>query len=376
MREVSLYIHLPFCIRKCNYCDFLSGAYPDRDRRNYLAALAAEMKRYGMKMKGYVAGTVFIGGGTPSILETDEIEYLMVELRKNFWIRPEAELTMEANPGTLTMDKLSCYRRLGINRLSIGLQSADNELLRVLGRIHTREEFEVNYQMARECGFDNINIDLMSSLPGQSVPSWEDTLLYTAGLGPEHISAYSLIIEPGTPFYDRYQSGEGLPTEEEDRQMYYSTREILSEFGYHRYEISNYARPGRECVHNLVYWRRGEYLGLGLGAASLMEDRRFTNTDSFNTYVESAGRKDVRTEINHLNRQERMEEFMFLGLRCIEGVSAAEFERQFHSSLDSVYGGVLEALGNDGLVRRTGDRIALTDRGIDVSNVVLAEFLF
>lgn len=392
---MELYIHIPFCIRKCAYCDFLSGPADAQTQERYLTALKKEIcltgQQYAPKAK---VETIFIGGGTPSAVDARWIQVLMNQVRESFQVDDDAEITMEANPGTLTAQKLSVYRQAGINRLSMGLQSTDDAELARLGRIHTYEEFLENYRLAREAGFTNINIDLMSALPGQTLASYEEGLRKVLALSPEHISAYSLIIEEGTPFWDRYGEepqarkvpGEWiLPDEEEDRRMYHRTKEILAEFGYDRYEISNYARPGYACRHNAGYWTGVPYLGLGLGASSYEGDRRYSNTREMEEYLavlmdESCDPKQVKKlyrDVQILTVEEQMEEFMFLGLRLTDGVKADVFQNRFGRSLQQVYGQVLKDMETKGLLEQTGDQNGwrLTQMGLDVSNYVLAEFL-
>lgn len=380
MRPLELYVHIPFCIRKCQYCDFLSGPSSKEERREYVTELCQKIRTYKKLAGSYHVVSIFIGGGTPSILEAEKITAIFEAIRDTFVVDEGAEITVEMNPGTVTEEKLTAYRQAGINRLSIGLQSAKDEELRILGRIHTYEEFLDTYRLAREKGFGNINVDLMSAIPGQTVEGWEDTLRKVVKLGPEHISAYSLIIEEGTPFYEIYVKGRAgdessgkaakereeadlcagrLPDEEEERQMYRQTKEILKEYGYHRYEISNYALPGYECRHNLGYWNRTEYLGIGTGAASLMENRRW----------------DYGEEPVVLSMKEQMEEYMFLGLRKTQGVSKTKFADEFGRGMDTVYGEVLEKMYGMRLMEETDDFVRLTERGIDVSNAVMCEFL-
>ena len=380
MRPLELYVHIPFCIRKCQYCDFLSGPSSKEERREYVTELCQKIRTYKKLAGSYHVVSIFIGGGTPSILEAEQITAIFEAIRDTFVVDEGAEITVEMNPGTVTEEKLTAYRQAGINRLSIGLQSAKDEELRILGRIHTYEEFLDTYRLAREKGFGNINVDLMSAIPGQTVEGWEDTLRKVVKLGPEHISAYSLIIEEGTPFYEIYVKGRAgeelsgkvvkereevnlcagrLPDEEEERQMYRQTKEILKEYGYHRYEISNYALPGYECRHNLGYWNRTEYLGIGTGAASLMENRRW----------------DYGEEPVVLSMREQMEEYMFLGLRKTQGVSKTKFADEFGRRMDTVYGEVLEKMYRMRLMEETDDFVRLTERGIDVSNAVMCEFL-
>ena len=376
---MELYIHIPFCIRKCAYCDFLSFASAEEEKKRYVKALLEEI--YGAEERGDVV-TIFFGGGTPSILAGQEILRIMDVVREKYSVARDAEITLEANPGTLTKEKLEAWKEAGVNRLSIGLQSAENEELKVLGRIHTWEEFLEGYQMARNVGFQNINVDLMSALPGQSGRTWRETLGKVAELNPEHISAYSLMVEEGTPFYEKYAGDvsrrekgmecEFLPSEEEERRMYEDTEKILRKNGYRRYEISNYAREGYECRHNCGYWQRVNYRGFGLGASSLINEVRFRNTADLNKYL---AHDFARREEEILSVQAQMEEFMFLGLRLMRGISTATFETYVGRSYDRVYGEVSRRLEEKGLLSRKGDRVFLTDRGIDVSNCVLAEFL-
>lgn len=416
MRELEIYIHIPFCVRKCAYCDFLSAPAGEEEQRAYVQALKREIKNFQDKRE-YRVSTVFFGGGTPSVLPHSQMGELLELLRQEFVLEPDAEISVECNPGTVSREKLAAYRRAGVNRLSFGLQSADNEELRTLGRIHTWEDFLESYQAARMEGFANINVDLMSALPGQTAASWEQTLLRVLELQPEHISAYSLIVEEGTPFYGKYQEdvllrdrGECpryLPSEEEERKMYCRTRELLGAAGLQRYEISNYALPGRECRHNIGYWRGTEYAGFGLGASSFLAVRESDisrNTavsgsaheketagaaeDSWNgctlRYVRRRNPEDMQPylagdfsgrEEELLSMGDRMEEFMFLGLRMTEGVSEHEFYGRFGKNIYEVYGDVLEKMQGLGLLWREKGRIALTDRGTDVSNMVMAEFL-
>lgn len=363
-RELELYIHIPFCARKCGYCDFLSAPAEKSVQAAYVQRLCREIEEASGLAQVYEVSTVFFGGGTPSLLDAGHIRRIMGTIKDYYPVRADAEITLEANPGTIDQEKLEIWREARINRLSMGLQSADNRELKLLGRIHTWEEFLDNYRLARAAGFRNINVDLMSALPGQTCGGWKDTLLKVADLGPEHVSAYSLIVEEGTPFYVRYgEHPELLPTEEEDRQMYEDTRAILGRYGYERYEISNYARPGYACRHNLGYWNRTEYKGFGLGAASLLENARTTNQSDLNKYLD--GQYEGSRE--ELSEQAVREEYFFLGLRKMEGVDPGPY-RGYYEKL-------LEKLTRQGLIVERNGRICLTDRGIDVSNYVLAQFL-
>lgn len=402
----GLYVHIPFCVRKCEYCDFLSAPASEKVRENYVNLLCEEIEREAVCYPDYRGTTVFFGGGTPTVLRPEQLERILCKLKECFSVgaagtapeyieslQEDPEITLECNPGTVTEEDLQRLREAGFNRLSIGLQSAQNAELRKLGRIHTWEDFQRTYDSAKKAGFRNINVDIMSALPGQSVESYVNSVERVVALSPEHISAYSLIIEEGTPFYERYGEADAqrqregadrlhlLPSEEEERRMYELTREMLERKGYHRYEISNYALPGRECRHNITYWRRGDYLGFGLGAASLMGNCRFVKPGDLTEYGKMLQRQNrpqdegLHRNVQRLSRQEQMEEFMFLGLRLTEGISAGEFREYFHTAIEEVYGDVLKKLERQGLLVRAGDRIALTERGIDVSNVVLSEFL-
>lgn len=399
MTQMEIYIHIPFCVKKCAYCDFLSAPSTPEERERYVEFLCEELRVCGGKLEEervhgggerYEVSTVFFGGGTPSILTGEQIGRLMDTLRSAFAVREDAEVSLEMNPGTVTYGKLLAYKRAGVNRLSIGLQSAHDEELRMLGRIHTWEEFLRAYQMAREAGFGNVNVDLISAIPGQTAESWEETLRQAAGLGAEHLSAYSLIIEPGTPFYEWYGEGKEkeksqgrcakddlrmatLPSEEEEREIYRRTKWILSEYGYGRYEISNYAKPGYECRHNLGYWERVPYLGFGVGAASLFREARYANPSGVEEYKAHFTDKLCGSA---LSTEERMEEFLFLGLRKMEGISKREFEREFGRSFEAVYEKPFEKMKKLGLLEERDGRVFLTDAGIDVSNAVFVEFLF
>lgn len=377
-KELELYLHIPFCVSKCKYCDFLSAPSGEEQRQIYVERLCRRIRYWSdvIHNYGYEIVSIFVGGGTPSILTEAQITQVFEAVHESFPIREDAEITLEMNPGTDVKDKLPVYCELGINRLSMGLQSADNEELKCLGRIHTYEDFRQVYQWVREAGFTNINVDLMSAIPGQTLESYEDTLRKVADLEPEHISAYSLIIEEGTPFYERYGEGrhaEELPDEDIERQMYVRTGEILEDYGYHRYEISNYAKDGYECRHNLGYWDRKEYLGLGAGASSLMDHIRWKEPDHIGP---STGLVlEEREDFTRLRRKDEMEEFMFLGLRKINGVSEYDFYKSFRVSMDEIYKESIENLIKEGLLVREEDRIRLTDRGIDLSNYALSQFL-
>lgn len=391
--ELSLYIHIPFCVRKCGYCDFLSAPADEKARDRYVQALLMEIERYrGTETADRKIKTLYIGGGTPSILSVNQLDCIMQKIKCTFNFYDDIEASMEMNPGTASKEKCRALYQMGINRLSIGLQSTNDKELKTLGRIHSYEDFLNTYTWCREAGFQNINVDLMAALPYQTVESYTIGLRKIIRLAPEHISAYSLILEEGTPFYQKYNSGcYPLPDEEQERLMYRETEQILAQAGYERYEISNYAKKGYACRHNLVYWQGGDYLGLGLGSSSYMDGVRFHNTTDFNTYVNQGAYVEDREE---LSVQAKMEEFMFLGLRVMAGVSGTEFEKRFGKTMEDVYGDVLRKHEEEGLlqIERKEDRkeaaaaepakgktniekVMLTTKGVDVSNYVFADFL-
>lgn len=406
-RPLGLYLHIPFCRQKCRYCDFLSAPSSDAQIERYVAALGEQLCRESPDYEGFYVRTVFFGGGTPSLLTPGQMDRLMTRIREHYEVSEDVEVTVESNPGTLDAEKLAGYRAAGVNRLSIGLQSADDRELRLLGRIHDFGMFEENFRAARNAGFTNLNVDLMSALPGQTPEGWLDTLKKAAEFSPEHISAYSLIIEEGTPFWNIYgeegkvrsdrifgacagsATGIGeeggwppLPSEEEERLMYEQTAAFLKKQGYHRYEISNYAKPGRECLHNTGYWDRTDYAGFGLGASSLVDNVRWKITSGLEAYLHffengAAGGEPWKEERQVLTRTEQMEEFLFLGLRLTAGISLASFRKQFGKGLREVYGAVLHKLEDQGFLRfyEDGKKLKLTERGVDVSNYVLAQFL-
>lgn len=369
----GLYLHIPFCVKKCNYCDFLSAPATKADREVYVDCLIKEIQAY--KAAGYEADTVFFGGGTPSLLSAYSIQRLMDALYTTFRIEKSAEITMECNPETVDKEKLSAMHRAGINRISFGLQSAVDRELVLLGRIHNYKRFRTAYEEARKAGFVNINVDLMSAIPEQTEESWEETLSKVIALQPEHISAYSLIIEEGTVFYDR-QDKLTLPDEDAERRMYYRTGELLRAYGYEHYEISNYAFAGYESRHNLKYWSGADYIGMGQGASSYLEKVRFHNPYDGRVYRENCG--DLAAlccEREKLDKARQMEEFCFLGLRRMCGISEKEFKRRFKKEFGEVYPGIAEKFEEKGLLKRKGEWISLTERGIDVSNQIFAEFL-
>lgn len=423
-RPLGLYVHIPFCIKKCAYCDFLSAPAGKEEQEQYTEALCREIRSYAEQAKNYIVETVYFGGGTPSVLETAQTERILTAIKEVFSIKgmqeeaekkgrfsffgkgkrtaadskaaetlkedslpqtalPDsnaAELTIEVNPGTVTKEKLAAYRAMGFNRLSIGVQSAHEKELALLGRIHTFEEAKQCLSWAREAGFMNVSMDVISALPMQTPEEYEQTLTQVLALEPEHISSYSLSIEEGTPFYERYGEGGAernkLPEEETDRAMYALTKEKLAAAGYRRYEISNYAKQGFESRHNSSYWTGTEYLGFGIGASSLFTNARYHNETSLTDYIKQMSQGgDVRRDIERMVEEEAMEEFMILGLRMTKGISRAEFQRRFGRPIETVYGSALRKLKDSGLISIEGDTVALTELGIDVSNQVFVEFV-
>ena len=373
----GIYIHIPFCVRKCAYCDFVS--FEDHARMGaYLAALQKEMALCAPAFSGRVYDTVFFGGGTPSILPSGAAAALMEALRGSFCIRPDAEVTIECNPGTADAAKLAEYRAAGVNRLSFGVQSADDGLLCRIGRIHTFSDFLQSYEQARAAGFSNINADVLYGLPGQTPGLHLATLERVCALGLQHISAYSLILEPGTPLYE---SGCTLPDEDAAYAMHRNTIEFLEGQGYARYEVSNYAQPGYMCWHNLNYWDNGEYVGLGLNAhsAARLEDSgwtRWSNTADLGAYIAAAGRGELPVlERENIGRQEERFESVMLGLRKTQGIDLARFEARFGACFLSAYPESVLELERRGWLEVAGGFARLTPEGLDMQNQALLLFL-
>ena len=394
----AVYIHIPFCVKKCVYCDFLSFGADDPQinrsgavRKAYVQSICRELLSYKSISKDYIVKTIFIGGGTPSILLPGEIMNILATLRSIFKVDGEAEITIEVNPGTLTAIKAAEYLAAGINRMSIGLQSAHNDELAMLGRIHTYEQFLTSYQTARDAGFRNINVDLISAIPGQTLHSYLDTLERVLKCRPEHISSYSLIVEDGTPLAGDQKLLSKLPDEETDREMYEATGKVLEMSGYKRYEISNYAKPGYECRHNIVYWTMDEYIGIGIGAASFFNGRRYSNTSDIKQYVDTmeevfekrsideAYRIPELLSIRHIDEtvdiDTLMEEYVIFGLRMTRGISAADFYDRFGHSLYDVYGDIIRGYVASGHMKDEKGMVCFTRKGIDVSNRILVDFL-
>ena len=394
-KPLSLYIHIPFCRRKCIYCDFLSfDKTTNIQQIQYINALMSEIRMYKAFADRYRVETIYIGGGTPSVIDEVMIGKVLDTVFHIFDVSEFAEITIEVNPGTIKYTDLLQFKKYGINRLSIGLQSADDDVLKMLGRIHSYDEFSEGFESARRAGFKNISVDIMSGLPGQSIHSFVDTLTRTAEADPDHISVYSLQVEKGTPLSEREDLLNMLPSEETDRKMYAMTKKILSSYGYHRYEISNYSKPGYESRHNKVYWTGGQYIGFGIGSASYFKGQRFKNITNMDNYIDIC--EDVRdeltkdtdlyrlydsassilhTDIENIYIDNRIEEFMYLGLRMTAGVSRTEFKQRFDRDIFDVYGDVINEYVEKDFMEVDDDHIRLNERGIDVSNYILADFI-
>lgn len=372
-KELSLYIHIPFCKQKCFYCDFPSYASIDHLREDYVEALCKEINEKGTN---YKIKSIFIGGGTPSYLDTKEIKKLLEAINK-LELSEDMEFTMECNPGALEEEKFKAMLNGGVNRISMGLQAVQNSLLKDIGRIHSFKQFEENFKLARKIGFKNINVDLMFGLPNQKVEEWIESLESIAKLEPEHISAYSLIVEEGTAFYKLWERNKlVLPSEEEEREMYSITKDILSKYGYKQYEISNFSKEGYECYHNKVYWKNEEYLGLGSASTSFINGKRIKNIENVKEYIEKINNnEDVIDEITVNTKEDSMEEFVFMGLRMIEGISLDEFNERFGIDIYSIYKEVIDKNIKSKLLTLENKKLRLTDKGIELSNLVMSDFI-
>lgn len=374
-KPLSVYVHIPFCIKKCSYCDFLSFSGMDSRFCAYTDALVREIESKKALGESHEVQTVFFGGGTPTVLPTDALKRIVSALRTHLPIAKNSEWSIEANPKTVTAQSLSALREMGFNRISFGVQSNHLRLLEQLGRIHDYSSFEQNFHEARRAGFENINLDLMFALPGQTLADWQGTLTGAVRLGPEHLSCYGLILEEGTKMYAEVHAGKlSLPGEDAYLEMFHYTRDYLSGTGYPPYEISNYAKPGYPCRHNIVYWRCDEYVGYGLGASSYLASNRFRNEDTLGKYV-ACGDFFPRFEQEQITGEDAVSEFMFMGLRMSAGVSLAAFERRFGRSMMHYYEKTMRDLLDKELIGQENGRIFLTPYGIDISNHVFAQFL-
>ena len=375
---LGLYIHIPFCVEKCFYCDFNSYKIQNKnEKKEYIKNLKKEINLYKEEFKDKYFDTIFLGGGTPSILEGEELEEIFNEIYKNFSILKDAEITIECNPGTLTKKKLQTMKKCGVNRLSIGLQTTQNKNLKYIGRIHTYEIFEKNYKEALEVGFENINIDLMYSLPNQSFDEYKESLDKVIRLSPTHISSYSLILEENTKLHKMYENKEfELNSDELDIKIYDYTIDKLKENGYNHYEISNYSKNNYECKHNIIYWKCENYLGLGAGASGYINNIRYKNVDSINDYnrLLKNNQKPIE-EINKLTSKDKIEEAIIMNLRMTEGIDILEFNKKYDINFKEKYNNILEKLKYENLIIEKNNRVFFTRRGRQISNTVLIEFL-
>ena len=373
MKKVALYVHIPFCKQKCLYCDFPSYSHKEELMDEYVKALSKEILE---KTKEYKIESLFIGGGTPSYLSNENLRFLLDTINKLDFVE-NAEKTIECNPGTVNKEKLEIIFNGGINRISFGLQSTNNEILKKIGRIHTYEEFKENYILARKIGFQNINIDMMFGLPNQSLNIWLESLKEVVVLNPDHISSYSLIIEEGTPFYSLYDKDLlDLPSEEEERAMYEKGRDFLEAKGYNQYEISNYAKDNKECFHNKIYWECKEYIGVGVSSSSYIDGKRIKNIDNINEYIKNINENNsiIDEELENTEK-DKIEEFMFMGLRMIKGIEEKEFENRFGKKVDELYKEIIEKHIKNGLLIRKNGKIFLSKKGIELSNIVMSDMI-
>lgn len=386
MKELSLYIHIPFCKKKCNYCDFASFPNKDDYHENYVKSLILEIKEKSILSKDFTVTTIFFGGGTPTFLSEQLITSIMDTINCNFKIHKTAEISIEANPATFDFNKLVTLKKIGFNRISLGLQAWQNPLLEKLGRLHTIEEFIENFSMVKKAGFENINIDIMFALPNQNLNMWKETLSNVVNLNPTHISVYSLIIEEGTPFYSDLELGNITITDEDlDRDMYHYAQSFLGEKGYSQYEISNFSKSEYQCKHNIVYWSMKNYMGLGLSSHSYFNNERFHNTYNIDEYITTYENQNLSININNhkilkldleiLTENDIISEYMFLGLRMNKGISKNNFQNRFNKTINDVYPNIIETLINDNLLVETEDCIYLTQLGFDLSNLVFEKFL-
>ena len=386
-KQIGLYIHIPFCKQKCSYCDFCSYAEKQDLISKYIKCLLQEIKEVGSNNRAdfengkddlFLVKTIYIGGGTPSLIDSKYIVQIMENIKSNFELEENAEITIEVNPGTVTLEKLEDYNKVGINRLSIGLQSTHEHLLKEIGRIHTYLDFLDTYRFAREAGFKNINVDLMIGLPNQTLAEVQDSIEEIVSMEPEHISVYSLILEEDTPLFKKVEEGLELPDEELERKMYWTVKQTLEANGYKHYEISNFAKQGYESKHNLDCWNQNEYIGFGVAAHSYTNGIRYSNIENLEQYIKNY--EENKTEENLVFHEKQdmeamQKEYMLLGLRKINGVSIQQFKIKFVANPVFLYHDKLEKLVNENLVEIDGDEIKLTKKGLDLANIVWEEFV-
>lgn len=387
-KEIGLYVHIPFCKSKCLYCDFVSFANKNDMVERYIECVKKEIIQYATENKTmsehglepkFIVKTIYIGGGTPSYIDEDYIVQIMETIKHNFEVKEDAEITIEVNPGTASKDKLEAYKKCGINRLSIGLQSTQNKILKNIGRIHTYEEFIITYAHAREAKFKNINVDLMINLPGQTLEDVKDSIKRIINLKPEHISVYSLIVEDNTPIKTLLEMHcLELASDEVERQMYWYVKETLEKYKYHQYEISNFAKEGHESKHNMDCWNQKEYIGVGLNASSFLDNKRYSNISALEQYITNIEQNEMNKNLileETLNEESKMNEYMMLGLRKIAGVNIQEFKNTFNVNPIVRFCKPLEKLTKEGLVQIDENSIKLTSKGIDLANLVWEEFI-
>lgn len=386
MNELGIYIHIPFCMQKCLYCDFVSFPNKLELQEKYVNKLIEEIEHEKELFKQYKVTTIYIGGGTPSTIESKYIRQILEKIKENINIMgingenkgEKIEVTIEVNPGAVTRQKLLEYRQSGVNRLSIGLQSTNNELLKEIGRIHTYEDFVQTYELATEVGFENINVDLMIGLPNQTIQDIKDILkkiIHIEPQKPQHISVYSLIVEPETPIEKLIESGVmTLPTDEEERKQYQYVKNMLELEGYKHYEISNFALNGKESKHNTNCWKQKEYIGFGVAAHSYIDKKRFSNTENMEEYLKEDWRK-IKTVHEVQIQEEQEKEYMLLGLRQLDGVKVSEFKAKFGKNPIFTFRKELEKLVSEGLLEINLDVIRLTRKGLDLANLVWEEFV-
>lgn len=373
MRNISLYVHIPFCKRKCYYCDFPSQCGMEKLMNPYVNALRKEIET----LKEYTVKTIYVGGGTPTYLNTKLLKEILESINE-LKLDPNIEYSIECNPGTCDFEKFEMLKSMGVNRISFGLQSTDDSILKSIGRIHTFDEFLKSLELARKAGFENINADLIFGLPMQNVSGFKNTLETVSKLNLQHISCYGLIVEKGTVFYKLYENNRlNLPDEDEEREMYKSTIDILKEYGYYQYEISNFSKSGYECIHNLTYWNLNEYIGVGSSAASYIDGFMTKNEASISKYIRRIENGEAHPySEKHLNAyEENIEEFVFMGMRKINGISKIEFSRRFNKKIEDIYGKQLKKYIKTGFIIDAGDTLRLSPHGIEVSNYILSDFI-
>lgn len=376
---IGLYIHVPFCLKKCNYCDFVSYPYDAGLAASYVCALEQEMTMHvpNMCQEHMTVKSVYLGGGTPTVLAGDQLALLLGNCRKYFTLTEDAEITVECNPGTVDFDKLDILQKAGVNRISLGVQAYQQRLLDRLGRIHRWQEVREAVRKSRQAGFNNINLDLIFGIPGQSMKEWQETLNRILELMPQHISAYNLKIEPDTPLHNDVTAGYLVPCDEElELEMYWHTINVLSKHNFVHYEISNFALPGMEARHNLIYWHNEEYLGLGPAAHSMLKGHRFSNQEKVETYISRLNKNhSVIHQLHCLTREEEISETIFLGLRLLEGLDTQAFAQRFGEPIEQLFGEKLKKLTSLGLIKMEDNRIKLTEKGLPLANEVFAEFI-